>query len=178
VAAGENDEVKSIERLTQVIEVAKTRYPREDGWLVLDATRVRESLFISILTMVPLFIEWIVRGEDKHVFAFMRMLKAQNQPVSDFVRKVVAELDNAHRARLEGSEDISVDPHVAEITYHLSNRDLEAIVSELLLGVDERYDSAYTSVRLALTRVLDIVRSRSMLRIGGTYAFDKEQREA
>jgi hypothetical protein len=170
-----NNEQKTLERLAQVIDVAKTRYPREDGWLILDRERVRESLFISILSTVPLFIEWIVRGEDKHVFAFMRMLKMQNQPVGDFIRKVVAELDNAHRARLEGVSDIAVDPHVAEVTYHLDTRDLEAIVSELLLGVDERYDSAYTSVRLALVRVLDIVKSRHMTRIGGTYAFQPEE---
>lgn len=51
----------------------------------------------------------------------------------------------------------TVNPHIAEVTYHLSNNDLEVIIAELLQGVDERYDSAYTSVRLALVRVLNVI---------------------
>jgi hypothetical protein len=101
------------------------------------------------------------------------MLKSQAQPVADFVRKVVAELDNTHRARLEGSDEMkNVDPHVAEVTYHLGNAELETIIGELLHGVDERYDSAYTSVRLALTRVLGTIKENHYTRIGGTYAFE------
>ena len=171
-ASAEGDEAKARERLSQVLEVAKTRYPREDGWLILDKERVRESLFISVLGTVPLFIEWLVRGEDKKIFTFLRMMKHQEQPVADFVRKVVAELDNVHRARLEGAEDSArVNTHVAEVTYHLAHADLEAIISELLSGVDERYESAYTSVRLALVRVLDVIKERSLRTVGGAYAF-------
>jgi hypothetical protein len=172
----EGDEKKATERLSHVVEIAKSRYPREDGWLVLDKGRVRESLFVSTLSMVPLFVEWMVRGEDKNIFGFLRMLKSQEQPVADFMRKVVAELDNAHRARLEGAEEkTSVNPHIAEVTYHLSNNDLEAIIGELLQGVDERYDSAYTSVRLALVRVLDVIKERQFTRIGGAYSFTQNQ---
>ncbi|MBP9772024.1 MAG: hypothetical protein KBD16_03850 [Candidatus Pacebacteria bacterium] len=172
----EGDEKKALERLSQVIDIAKTRYPREDGWLILDKDRVRESLFISTLSMIPLFVEWIVRGEDKKVFTFLRMLKHQEQPVADFMRKVVADLDGAHRARLEGAEERAhVNAHIAEVTYHLSNKELETIVSELLHGVDERYDSAYTSVRLSLVRVLDIVKERSLRSVGSAYAFSGER---
>ncbi|MDQ5927693.1 MAG: hypothetical protein QG633_131, partial [Patescibacteria group bacterium] len=164
-----------LERLNQIIEIAKSRYPREDGWLILDKDRVRETLFISTLSMIPLFVEWIVRGEDKKVFTFLRMLKHQEQPVADFMRKVVSDLDNAYRARMEGSDERSnVNQHIAEVTYHLSNKELETIVGELLHGVDERYDSAYTSVRLSLVRVLDIVKERSLRAVGSTYAFADE----
>ncbi|QQR82429.1 hypothetical protein IPJ70_04105 [Candidatus Campbellbacteria bacterium] len=174
--SAEGDEKKATERLNHIIEIAKARYPREDGWLVLDKGRVRESLFVSTLSMVPLFVEWMVRGEDKNIFGFLRMLKSQEQPVADFVRKVVAELDNAHRARLEGAEEkTAVHPHIAEVTYHLSNNDLETIIGELLQGVDERYDSAYTSVRLALVRVLDVIKERQVTRIGGAYSFAQNQ---
>ncbi len=174
VASAEDNEEKARERLNQVLAIAKTRYPREDGWLILDKGRVREALFISVLGTVPLFIEWVVRGEDKKIFAFLRMLKAQEQPVADFVRKVVAELDNVHRARLEGTEDVTrTDVHVAEVTYHLSQEELERMISELLNGVDERYDSAYTSVRLAVMRVLDMLKERVLKRVGGTYAFSE-----
>ncbi|MCR4275053.1 MAG: hypothetical protein NUW02_03380 [Candidatus Campbellbacteria bacterium] len=176
VHSAEGDEKKAIERLLQVVEIAKTRYPREDGWLVLDKGRVREALFISTLSMVPLFVEWMVRAEDKNIFGFLRMLKSQEQPVADFMRKVVAELDNAHRARLEGAEEkTTVNPHIAEVTYHLSNNELEVIIGELLQGVDERYDSAYTSVRLALVRVLDVIKERQFTRIGGAYTFSQNQ---
>ena len=171
-ASAEGDEAKARERLSQVLEIAKTRYPREDGWLILDKERVREALFISVLSTVPLFIEWLVRGEDKKIFTFLRMMKHQEQPVADFVRKVVAELDNVHRARLEGAEDMArVNAHVAEVTYHIASKDLEAMIGELLSGVDERYDSAYTSVRLALVRVLDAIKERALRTVGGAYAF-------
>ncbi len=168
----EGDEAKALERLNQIVEIAKSRYPREDGWLILDKNRVREALFVSTLSMVPLFVEWIIRGEDKKVFTFLRMLKHQEQPVGDFMRKVVSDLDNAYRARMEGSDErANVNQHIAEVTYHLSNKELETIVDELLHGVDERYDSAYTSVRLSLVRVLDLIKERSTRSTGATYAF-------
>ncbi len=174
-ASADGDEKVALERLSQVVEIAKTRFPREDNWLVLDVNRVREALFVSILGMVPIFIEWTVRGEDKKIFTFLRMLKHQEQPVADFMRKVVAELDATHRARLEGAEERTrVDAHVTEVTYHLSNSDLERIVSELLQGVDERYDSAYTSVRLSLVRVLDFMKERSLKMVGAPYEFAQE----
>lgn len=174
--AAEGDEKRALERLSQVIDIAKTRYPREDGWLILDKDRVRESLFISTLSMIPLFVEWMVRAEDKKVFTFLRMLKHQEQPVADFMRKVVSELDSAHRARLEGAEERAhANAHIAEVTYHLSNKELEAIVAELLHGVDERYDSAYTSVRLSLVRVLDMVKERSLRAVGTPYAYAPER---
>lgn len=178
--SAEGDEKKALERLGQIVEIAKSRYPREDGWLILDKDRVRETLFISTLSMIPLFIEWIVRGEDKKVFTFLRMLKHQEQPVADFMRKVVSDLDNAYRARMEGSDErANVNQHIAEVTYHLSNKELETIVGELLHGVDERYDSAYTSVRLSLVRVLDIIKERSLRAVGSTYAFaDSPRSEA
>jgi hypothetical protein len=172
----EGDEQRALERLTQIIDIAKTRFPREDGWLILDKDRVRESLFISTLSMIPLFVEWVVRGEDKKVVTFLRMLQHQEQPVADFMRKVVAELDVAHRSRLEGAEERArTNAHIAEVTYHLSNKELEAIVSELLHGVDERYDSAYTSVRLSLVRVLDMIKERSLRAVGSAYAFSSDR---
>jgi hypothetical protein len=174
--SAEGDEKRALERLSQVVEIAKTRYPREDGWLILDKDRVREALFISTLSMIPLFVEWIVRAEDKKVFTFLRMLKHQEQPVGDFMRKVVSELDTAHRARLEGVEERQLaNAHIAEVTYHLSNKEFEAIVAELLHGVDERYDSAYTSVRLSLVRVLDMIKERSLRAVGTAYAYAPEQ---
>jgi hypothetical protein len=177
--SAEGDEKRALERLAQVIDIAKTRYPREDGWLILDKDRVRESLFISTLSMIPLFVEWVVRAEDKKVFTFLRMLKHQEQPVADFMRKVVSELDSAHRARLEGAEERAhVNAHIAEVTYHLSNKELEAIVAELLHGVDERYDSAYTSVRLSLVRVLDMIKERMLRAVGAPYAFSGEKETA
>ncbi len=173
--SAEGDEKKALERLNQIVEIAKSRYPREDGWLILDKDRVRETLFISTLSMIPLFVEWIIRGEDKKVFTFLRMLKHQEQPVADFMRKVVSDLDNAYRARMEGTDERSnVNQHIAEVTYHLSNQELETIVGELLHGVDERYDSAYTSVRLSLVRVLDIIKERSLRAVGSAYAFADE----
>ena len=106
-------------------------------------------------------------------------MKHQEQPVADFMRKVVAELDNVHRARLEGAEDMTrMNAHVAEVTYHLGSAELEAVIAELLSGVDERYESAYTSVRLALVRVLDSLKERSLRTVGGAYAFaDAHQAE-
>lgn len=171
--SAEGDEKKALERMSQIIDIAKTRYPREDGWLILDKDRVRETLFVSTLSMIPLLVEWIVRGEDKKVFTFLRMLKHQEQPVGDFMRKVVSELDTAHRARMEGAEaQAKVNAHIAEVTYHLSNKDLESMIGELLHGVDERYDSAYTSVRLSLVRVLDLIKERAFRSAGAPYAFE------
>jgi hypothetical protein len=147
--------------LKTVVDIAKTRYPREDGWLALDRNRVKKTLFTSFLSMIPLFIEWLIEADDKKVFSFLRSLRHQEQPVHEFLRKVVTALDHVYKARIEGlPERMRADQHIADIVEHLPNRDVEQIIVDLLDGVDESYESHYASVRLCLVRVLDRMRER------------------
>ncbi len=152
----------------QVIDIAKGKYPREDGWLVLDESRTRKVLFISAIQMTPLFIDWLVRGEDKKVFTFLRRLRGQKQPIADFMRAVVTELDNAHQARLEGTTD-AVDMFTMDTLEAMGTQQLERLIGTLLRGVDERYDESYTSARLALVRALDMVRKNELIQSGDAY---------
>ena len=177
-ADGETEKARSL--LNAVIGAAKTRYPREDGWLILDKKRVTEGLFETFLSAVSLFVEWMVRGDDTKVFHFLRKLRQQEQPVDAFIRAVVTELDHVYRSRLEGViEEGVADAHLVEITYHLSNKEIEGIVAELLRGVDESYTSPFTGVKLAVTRVLQMMKERAH-RTGGRYVFNggAEQRPA
>ena len=168
---------KADSMLSDVLAVAKTRYPRENGWLILDTARVRESLFVSFLSMVPLFVQWIIAGENKKVFAFLRLLKRQRQPVGDFVQKVVSDLGTVHRARLEGALEGVVDSELVTVVYDLSNSELEGMIHDLLSGVDETYESSYTAVRLALVRILDRMRARMNRTVRGPYEFNGDVRD-
>ena len=159
-----------------VVDIAKTRYPREGGWLALDRNRVKKTLFTSFLSMIPFFVEWLVDADDKKVFSFLRSLRHQGHPVHEFLRKVVTSFDNVYKSRIEGvPEKMRADQHVADIIEHLPNKEIEQIIIDLLGGVDESYDSRYASVRLSVVRVLGRMRDRKS-QYGDMYEYSPQSR--
>jgi uncharacterized repeat protein (TIGR01451 family) len=155
----------------QILTIAQGKYPRENGWLVLDEERTREAFFISAIGMVPLFIGWLTQSEDKKIFTFLRRLHGQKQPIADFMRAVVTELDNVHQARLEGTSDM-VDRYTLNALEKVATKELEELIGILLRGVDERYRESFTSARLALVRALDSIQKNKLEKSGSVYTGD------
>ena len=147
-----NDEARAVKTLTEIIEKAKGRYATEDGWLLLNQTRIADLLFSSELSATPLFVQWVVDGNRDKAFSFLRTVMSQGQTADAFLRKVVYELDRAYQARLEGSD---ADPAVIDIVSTLTNKDLEALITGLVRAVDGGYTTGMTGAKVALTRMFE-----------------------
>jgi hypothetical protein len=91
--------------------------------------------------------------------AFIRMLQMQGQGVKDFIMNIVIELDKAYRFRIENMGD-NVDASILDSTMQWSNAELEKVVHTLVTAVDQTYTSVYSSVKIALVKVLDLAKSR------------------
>jgi len=90
--------------------------------------------------------------------AFIRMLQMQGQTIKDFVMNIVIELDKAYRLRVENTGD--ADAAILDATMKWSNEELEQVIHTLVTAVDQTYSSLYSSVKIALIKVLDLAKSR------------------
>ncbi len=154
LTAAEGKEENAVKILTQLISVAREWYPAESSWVSLSSEKVRGILFSTYVTMIPLFIRWLVAGESKKVYTFLRMLHHQGHSTSDFIKSVMYELDKVYRFRAEQLS--GADQDILSVTASWKPRTLEAVIATLVSGIDESYSSAYTSAKIALTKVLDI----------------------
>ncbi len=154
--AAEGNERNALQILSQLISVAKNQYPTEDGWLHLTKERVKDILFSTYMSMIPSFVEWMVEGNSRNLFGFIRMMTHQSHSGVDFMKAVVFELDSAYRART--TRGITSDPYVSAAISRLSNRELEKMIEALVTGIDVSYSNEETAIKLALAKVLDITK--------------------
>lgn len=152
-ADGKADQAQSI--LAELTEVAHAWYEKpEYSWLSLSATRVREMLFSTYLSMVPMFVRWLATGNAVKSSALLRMLDAQGHNVPEFLKGVAYELDKVHRfrtAREAGAHEQSLSA-----TAGWSLATLESAITSLIGAGDESYSSPLLGARLAVSRVMDM----------------------
>jgi hypothetical protein len=154
--AANNSEDQALKVLDQLISVARTWYPAEDGWLVLNKEKIQKVLFSTYITMVPIFIQWLVESNSKKVFSFLRMLRTQEHSVKEFIKNVVYELDNVYRYRIEGGAEFAEpDQHSLQVTVRWSTEELERKIGILISAVDEAYKTSYMPIKLALLKVME-----------------------
>jgi hypothetical protein len=108
--------------------------------------------------MTPVFIHWLSQGDDRKTMSFVRMLQMQGQAVKDFVMNVVIELDKAYRYRVENMGE--ADGTILDSTMQWTNEELESVIHTLVTAVDQTYSSMYSSVKIALVKVLDMSKSK------------------
>ena len=103
---------------------------------------------------IPSFLEALLNGDRDEVFGTVRELNKQGGDAEHFLSQAVCALDDAYRARVEGTEC-----HLAiiRITEDCHTSFLEKIVSSLATAVDASYSKGVTGTKLALTRALAIV---------------------
>lgn len=165
-AAGGNVK-KAQSSLVDVIEKASGRYPTEDGWLLLNQTRVADLLFSSELSATPLFIQWLLEGNQHKAFAFLRTMTRQGREADTFLGKVIYELDRAYQARLEGAE---ADRSVVDLIGTLSNAEVESLITSLTRAVDGGYTTGMTGAKVALTRIFEERAKQTTKRQSTTHA--------
>jgi len=150
--AAEGNEAEVIAILERVVSSADKRFDREDGWLLLNKSRVEDVLFTTRLSNVPLFVQWLVNGDEQQIFSFLRSLSQQGNNTGDFIRDVVTALDGVYQARLDGTNlgDVSV----ADLVNDFSREELESLITTLTRGIDGGYSSALDGVKVAVMRIV------------------------
>ena len=100
---------------------------------------------------VPAFIEVIVAGNREQAFAMLRSTIRSGGDAEAFLTQVACALDDAYRARLEGTP---VHAEVERICKDCATPVLERLVTAFATAVDSSYSVGITGAKLALTRAL------------------------
>lgn len=116
--------------------------------------RERSAPAADIAPEVPSFIAAIIRGDRETVFNTLRSVVRTGGDAEAFLTQSVCALDDAYRARLDGTR---VHPEIARVTSECAAAFLERLVTALSTAVDSSYSSGITGAKLALTRALAIV---------------------
>jgi hypothetical protein len=100
------------------------------------------------------FIAALLNGDRDFVFGAIRQVVREGGDAEMFLTQVVCALDDAYRARLDGTQ---VNPEIARITQNCATNFLEILTASLSNAVDSSYSVGITGAKLAVTRALAIV---------------------
>jgi hypothetical protein len=100
------------------------------------------------------FVTALLHGDKERVFDTIRSLVKEGKRPDEFLTNVVCTLDDAYRARLDGTH---CDEAVVHACAPYETNTLERVIGALTTAVDTSYQEAHTGVKLALTRALAVV---------------------
>jgi hypothetical protein len=112
------------------------------------------ATLVSMSDDIPGFVAALLAGDRDTVFNSLRSVVRAGGDSQEFLSQAVCALDDAYRARIDGS---SVHPEIARITEGCATSFLERVVVSLTQAVDSSYSTGITGAKLALTRVLALV---------------------
>jgi hypothetical protein len=100
---------------------------------------------------VAAFVSAIVSGNRDAAFGMLRDTIRGGGDAEAFLTQVACAIDDAYRARLEGTP---VHPEVKRVTDPVATNVLERLVTAFTTAVDSSYSVGITGAKLALTRAL------------------------
>ena len=103
---------------------------------------------------VPAFISALLSAQKDQVFGMIREMNKAGNNVEEFLTHVVVALDDAYRAKIDGTP---VHAEVARVCEDCAPSFLERVIASLTTVVDGSYVTGVTGVKLALTRALHAV---------------------
>ncbi len=149
-----DDIVKGLTR--QPVQVAPAPEVRHEEVVapVAHVAEARHQVYKDVPTDVRGFIAGLIQGDRDGVFAILRNVVRGGGDVQAFVTSVVCGLDDAYRARLDGSV---VDPEVARAVANVATPTLERVIASLTTAIDSSYSLDVTGAKLAVTRALAVL---------------------
>jgi hypothetical protein len=103
---------------------------------------------------VPAFLTALLAGEKEAVFGIVRDITKAGGDAQEFITHAIMALDDAYRAKTEGS---AVHPEVARVCENCTPTFLEKLITSLSTALDSSYSAGTTGVKLAVTRALAAV---------------------
>ena len=160
------DSVNHLEQLDQIIAKAKAEYTSEDGWLVINLSRLQEILG----SFSPLVVDWnnefsdesseptgslaeaILAGNTKAALSLI-----ENRPMVALAN-ATAELDAAYRFKHgEAVDNLPLSEMLAKQTASFSVGELEAVIKALTSAIDGTYADEEAAVKTALLKAVAVV---------------------
>lgn len=149
--------------------------PREDGWIMLTADKLRElsakhptavigsdpganvigSFSSTTEGAASAFADAVVSGDRESAFSIIRSLEHAGTKPTTFMTATATALDQLYRARRDGHP--APDLVLADKAAHISNEQLEHLVAIFTHALDHVYASPFTGVKLALAQAFELV---------------------
>ncbi|KKT74828.1 MAG: hypothetical protein UW71_C0013G0012 [Parcubacteria group bacterium GW2011_GWB1_44_7] len=155
---------KPIVVLGKTMENAKNKFPREDGWLLLNKEKIEASLPTEtvavpaygasekVTTEINTFVSLLSRGDEKAVTDHLRVLRTEGKSVERFIRETIMALDDAYRARLENENDRH-NFVLSQIISRWSSEKTEEVIGILLSIINKNYKNPAIGLKLAVMRI-------------------------
>lgn len=137
-----------------VAEVKMTETTVAPTPVIAPVAQTQRAVTTEVDHNVPAFITALLAAEKDQVFGMIRELNRAGQDVEQFLTHVVVALDDAYRAKIDGTP---VHPEVARVCVDCAPSFLERVISSLTTVVDGSYVTGVTGVKLAVTRALHAV---------------------
>ncbi|MBA3789530.1 hypothetical protein H0X32_04055 [Patescibacteria group bacterium] len=118
------------------------------------AASPQQSTNAPISTDVRDFIASLLQGDRDVVFGSIRQIVREGGNAETFLTQVVCGLDDAYRARLDGTK---VNAEIATLTEKCATPFLERLTAALTNAVDSSYSPGISGAKLAVTRALGII---------------------
>jgi hypothetical protein len=103
---------------------------------------------------VPAFLALVLAGDRDGAFSMIRSIVREGGDAESFLTQVAVALDDAYRARLDGT---AVHGEIARVTGSCATPFLEKLVAAFSTGVDSTYSQGITGAKLAVARALGVV---------------------
>jgi hypothetical protein len=153
--ASGNNKHNALIILTNLVEIYAGTEVLKGDWLVLNAEKINGVLASSVASMTPVFVSWLVAGDERKSLAYMRMLQMQGKSVQSFVAGIAREFANTHAYRMEGEGTVSST--ILNLTASWTDEELEDAVSLLSNSVnDDSIKAAYSTIKIAVMKVLEM----------------------
>ncbi|MBP9759843.1 MAG: hypothetical protein KBD24_00555 [Candidatus Pacebacteria bacterium] len=107
----------------------------------------------DVESIIPLFVDLMIAGDQKKAFELLRRLTAQGVSSESLVMCVIRKLDDIYKNRLEGNHNPDKDLAMKTATW--SNGDFEKVLGILVECVDYSYSSNRIGTKVALTKVFE-----------------------
>jgi len=135
---------------TPVIAANRMEAPRTEAPTVPTAASLEPQRDTRV---VAAFVGYIAEGSQQKAFELLRTLNSKGIETSAFIARVVRELDEVYKHRLEGSR--TPDQRMMQQTGAWSNDQLESVLGTLVECIDYSYTNARIGTKIALTKVFE-----------------------
>lgn len=156
ILAGEMKREVSLKIMQHIINVSENWGHNKNE--IFSERKVREILFATYLTMIPIFIRWLIEGESDKVFSLVKSLKQQDHSLKEYIVQVIYEFDAGFRFLTEA--DGNPDTYTISVLESTDRIHAENVLSALVSGLDETYKDEYSSIKLALMRAMGAGRGK------------------
>jgi hypothetical protein len=170
------------EALRDLLDRAKATYPREDGWILLSKERCAKLIGngtpamhettpapvaapVSIPpaqphgaphvqdTVASTFVRYLATNDQAKAFEQLRNVSAQGTDVGTFIARVVRDLDEVFKHRIEGNR--KPDQALVQLTEKWSTATFEAVLGALVECIDYSYSNTRIGTKIALAKVFE-----------------------